>query len=158
MEKIRKFYKITPELQAFIDKVDWAPFRRFLLDEYGIDSALEVGLEDGQSIRPYIRCTKDLRSQCGIFGKAQKFVRLENFSSGIQREILSYDEKKYRKLIDEGNYSFDFEDVDAVFSPILLWAAMDLRYEHLNGGSNGTTLFTCQYTAKEGWSFKKAGN
>lgn len=155
MERARHFFEITPELQAFMDNIDWAPFREFLKNEYGIDAELNVGLDNGRTIRPYIRCVKDLRNECGVFGKVQKYVRLENFSSGAEHEVLSYDEKKYRKFIDECNYSFTDEDVDTVFGPITLWATMDLRYEHLNGGSNGTTLFSCQYTAEGGWLFHK---
>ena len=162
MERTRHFFEpVTPELQAFMDNIDWAPFQEFLMNEYGINSELEVGLktfgQHGRTIRPYIRCVKDLRDECGVFGKVQRFVRLENFSSGIERNVLSYDEKKYRKFLDERNYSFTDEDVDTVFGPITLWATMDLRYEHLNGGSNGTTLFRCQYTAENGRLFHKVG-
>lgn len=160
MEYMRHFSKITPELQAFMDGIDWTPFHEFLLKEYGLDGELEYGLKSSNSssrLYPYIRKPENLRDKCGIFAKAYTQVKLQNFESGVYRKVLSYNEEKYRKFIDEWNFDFTDEDIDSVLSPIILWASMDLRYEYADGGMNGTTLFRCRYTAEDGWTFRKIG-
>ena len=160
MEHMRHFYEITPELQAFMDGIDWTPFREFLLKEYGLDGELEYGLKGGQGssrIYPFIQKPENLRDKCGIFTKAYTQVKLQNFESGVYRKVLSYNEAKYRKFIDEGDFRFTDEDIDTVLSPIILWASMDLRYEYADGGRNGTNLFHCRYTAEDGWEFRKIG-
>ena len=159
MEKrsyLRHFTEVTSELQAFADNIDWTPFRRFLLDEYGIDSELETGFEIKGVIGMRIRCVNDLCYQCGVLGRIHRSIRLESSSSRILFEILSYNEEKYRRLIDEGHHRFAYEDIDAILGPITLSATMDLRYQHSDGLRNSTTLFTCQYTEAGGWAFKKA--
>ena len=159
MENMRRFREITPELQSFMDDIDWSPFRDFLLKEYGLDGDLEYGLEGSGStyISPFIRKPENLREKCGIFAKAYTKVELKNFGSGIYREVISYNEAKYRKFIDEGNFRFNDEDIETVLGPLILWASMDLLYEHADGGRNGTELFSCRYTSEGGWLFRKVG-
>lgn len=153
---LRYFTEVTSELQAFADNIDWTPFHRFLLDEYEIDSELETGFEIKGVIGMRIRCVNDLCNQCGVLGKIHRSIRLESSSSKILFEILSYNEEKYRRLIDEGHYRFAYEDIDAILGPITLSATMDLQYQCKDGLRNSTTLFTCQYTEAGGWAFKKA--
>ena len=132
-----------------MDGIDWTPFREFLLKEYGLDGELEYGLKGGQGssrMYPFIQKPENLRDKCGLFAKAY-----------THRKVLSYNEEKYRKFIDEWNFDFTDEDIDTVLSPIILWASMDLRYEYADGGMNGTTLFRCRYTAEDGWTFRKIG-
>lgn len=158
---MRHFFSVTPELQSFMDSIDWTPFRQFLLKEYGLDGELEYGLEggDGSSrIYPFIRKPENLRDKCGLFAKTYTKVALQNFGSGVYRKVLSYNEEKYRKFIDEGNFRFTDEDIETVLGPFILWASMDLLYEHADGGRNGTTLFHCQYSSDDGWHFKKVGD
>lgn len=152
----RHFTEVTSELQSFLDNMDWTPFRHFLLNEYGIDSELKVGFDTKGVIGLQIQCVNDLCNQCGVLGKIHRSIRLVSSSSKILFEILSYNEEKYRRLIDEGHYHFAHADIDAILGPIRLFVTMDLQYQHKDGMRSNTTLFECQYTEADGWKFRKA--
>ena len=159
MEETRYFRSVTPELKNFWDNIDWTPFREFTLKEYGFDHEPDHGLKGGgySNIRPFVRVPENLRDRCGLFAKVYSKVFLEELGSGICRKVLSYDEEKYRDFIRAGNFSFSDEDICAKLSPIRMWVTMHLRYEYVDGGRNGSELFSCQYTEAEGWLFHKVG-
>ena len=159
MNMTREFHAEDLEkVKRFMGQIDWEPFKTFLKENYDIEEEISTNLKIVHNIvYPKIVVEKDLRDIAGIFKHVLYCLHLQNFSAGIYRPVVSYDQKKYDDFFRAHNYSFFDEDIDLVLGPATLWANMNLSYTDLNGGHNGMTLFSCEYTENKGWSFRKAG-
>lgn len=143
------------EGKAFFDTINWQPLKRFLAVQYGIHSDLDIRFK----VTTYgdadiaIRSKDDLKELCGILGCVLKSVHLELFTREFSQNILSWDEEKLREFEVSRNYNWTYDDIDAVLGPKKLWGTFDLRYETVDGGSNGLHLFSATYSEDNGWEF-----
>ena len=143
------------EAEDFFSAIDFTPLKDFAKSYYGIEGdSFQAILE--QKYVPIILWDTNIAELCGIFGKACNSVTLEAFSVGISKPA-SYDvEKKISFLMKDKPYTD--EDIDAVYGEPHLWVTFDLKYETLEGGSNGITLFRADYSHSKGWSFIEGEN
>lgn len=73
----------------------------------------------------------NVANQCGPFAAILKECTIENFSNGVCRDIET-NEIKY-------------------------WVCVSIRYQHIDGGSNGMDICWADYTVKNGWRIRNAG-
>ena len=156
---LQKTHQLTySEAEPFFASIDWEPLKQFLVVQYGIKSELDIKLKEDAYGRAdiSIRSREGLKDLCGIMGRTLRDVRLEVFSREFTQELCSWNAQKLREYKAAENWSFDYDDIDAVWGPKQFWGSFDLMYETLYGGRNGLKLFSASYTENEGWSFHPA--
>jgi hypothetical protein len=73
--------------------------------------------------------SNDILASCGVFGKALKSCVIGNFNNNVSK--------------------------DKETNELFYWVSVDLWYQHLDGGRNGSNLFTAWYKKGE-WTFRDA--
>ena len=114
---LQKTHQLTySEAEPFFASMDWEPLKQFLVVQYGIKSELDIKLKEDAYGRAdiSIRSREGLKDLCGIMGRTLRDVRLEVFSREFTQELCSWNEQKLREYKAAENWSFDYDDIDAV--------------------------------------------